>query len=321
MKNLAIIVTGQLRTFFSKSSNDFLKMIKISKEKYKNVFVVCVVNPSHMQEVDKLNQFFIINEIDNKIIDYSLYKNEYEKKCKDKIDDPRIQIRIEQYFSKPKDAHRSINNIKEYSYNHLLVQFHQLQIGIQQLKKYIEESKTEFDIICKTRFDCMYPVEFYPHIFDYNEKKDLMNVIGFNQHNTNIITTSMKEHGLLSLTDLIQFNKETRLSIPYGHLPYQHRGLGLGGMVCYNYESLENIQKNGIDNILYSFNDFFYFAKTSVFLELESLLDECCFIECKNPDLYNHYFCPESQFVMFCLHKKIDIIMYPECLYNSLINR
>jgi hypothetical protein len=73
-------------------------------------------------------------------------------------------------------------------------------------------------------------------------------------------------------------------------------------MVCYNYESLENIKNHGIQNILYSFNDYFYFAKTDVFFKLNNLFDDCCFYHPNNPDLYNHYFCPESQFIIFCLN-------------------
>jgi hypothetical protein len=226
---------------------------------------------------------------------------------------------VEKYFATPKHAHQGIPDPKQYSYNHTLVYFHQLQVGIRALKEYISSTNTLFDIICKTRYDSKYPEEFYPHIPKY--ENDILKTVAFNQHNYHIIKKNMADYRLTTIDDLIAFNKETRLPIPYGHLPNEHAGLGLGGMVCYNYEALERIKETATNHILYSFNDYFYFANTHTFLKLESLFDNACIIECNNHDLYNHYFCPESQFTMGCLYLNINIIMYPEYFYGTLANR
>lgn len=316
MENIAFIVTGQLRTFFE--NDDFLKMINLSKTKYANVFVVCVLNPVCEKDNVELSKFLNKNSISNIIIDYSSYKNEYENAYNKKCQNQKMAEMIKVYFSNQKHAHRGIPDPKLYSSSCTFIQYYQLQLGIKELKKYINKTNIHFDIICKTRFDCKYPCDFYPHIPQYD---NIINTISFNEHNFNIIKQKMDNHNLRTVEDLIMFNKNNRLMIPYGHISSQHGGLSVGGMVCYNYESLENINKNGIQNIMYSFNDYFYFAKPDIFFKLENLLDDCCFYRPNNPDLYNHYFCPESQFVMFCLNNKIDIVMYPECLYDSLINR
>uniref|UniRef100_A0A6C0I0W1 Uncharacterized protein n=1 Tax=viral metagenome TaxID=1070528 RepID=A0A6C0I0W1_9ZZZZ len=318
MENLAIIITGQLRTFFTNANNDFLKMIKLSKMKYANIFVICVINPSKESDISELYTFLNNHNISNRIIDYSLYKNEYDEKCIRKFNDPKMEEMIKLYWSSPKRAHIGISNPKQYSYNSTLIQYHQLQIGIRTLKKYIDESNISFDTICKTRFDCKYPTDFCPYI---ENKNNIIDTIAFNENNVNIIKQNMDQYGINTIDDLILFNKKTRLKLPHGHIPYEHHALALGGMACYNYESLENVRRNGIENILYSFNDYFYFAKTDIFLKLEKILDDSCLITCNNPDLYNHYFCPESQFIIFCLYNKIDIIMYPECFYDTMIYR
>ncbi len=316
MENIAFIVTGQLRTFFA--HDDFLKMINLSKTKYANIFVVCVLNPVNEKDNIELNIFLNINNISNIIIDYSSYKNDYENEYNKKCQNKKMKEMIETYFSNQKHAHRGIPDPKLYSANCTFIQYYQLQLGIKELQKYINETNTHFDIICKTRFDCKYPFDFYPHIPQYD---NILNTISFNEYNFNIIQKKMDSYNLCTFEDLILFNKKNRLLPPYGHISSNHGGLSTGGMVCYNYESLENIKNHGIQNILYSFNDYFYFAKTDVFFKLNNLFDDCCFYHPNNPDLYNHYFCPESQFIIFCLNNKIDIIMYPECLYNSLINR
>jgi hypothetical protein len=253
------------------------------------------------------------------IIDYSLYRDEYETTCKTKFENPIFHKMVEKYFATPKHAHQGISDPKQYSYNHTLVYFHQLQVGIRALKQYMSSKNTLFDIICKTRYDSKYPDEFYPHI--PNDDNDIIKRVAFNEDNYHIIKNNMTDYRLTTIDDLIAFNKQTRLPIPYGHLPNEHAGLGLGGMVCYNYESLERIKETGTRDILYSFNQCFVFSNTHTFLKLESLLDHACIIECNNPDLYNHYFCPESQDIMTCLYLNINIIMYPECYYGTFVNR
>lgn len=314
MENIAFIVTGQLRTFFE--NDDFLKMINLSKTKYATVFVICVLNPVSENDNIELNNFLNINNISNIVIDYS--SNDYQDLFNNKCQNIKMEEMIKVYFSNQKHAHRGIPDPKLYSSNCTFIQYYQLLLGINALKQYINETNIHFDTICKTRFDCKYPNDFYPHIPEYD---NIMKTISFNEYNFNIIQKKMDNYKLRTFEDLILFNKKNRLILPYGHISSNHGGLSIGGMVCYNYESLENIKTNGNKNIMYSFNDYFYFAKSDVFLKLENLFEHSCFYHPNNPDLYNHYFCPESQFVIFCLNNNIDIIMYPECLYDSLINR
>ena len=247
------------------------------------------------------------------IIDFSVHESEFKKKCIEKCKDNRMQQMVNIYYSAPRHAHRGLPN--PYEYTSAFVQYYQLYLGLNELQSYINNAGIDFDIVCKTRFDCKYPDLFYPHIPSYN---DIIQTLCFNNR---VILQKLYEHNLTNIDNLIQFNLNNRLPLPFGHIANFHAGLSFGGMMCYNYQSLQNIKNNGLSNILYSFNDFFYFGKKDTVFKLINIFQDCCIYEPKNPDLYNHFFCPESQFMIFCLNNKIDIIMYPECLLGTVINR
>lgn len=309
MNNIAFIITGQLRTFFN--NDDFINMINISKTKYNYVYCVFVLNPSSSFDFLNLHNYLKLNNIVSTVIDFSLHENDFKYKCLKKCEDARFKNMINIYYSTPKYAHMGIKNPIEYSKTCTFIQYYQLYIGLMHINNYIEEFNIKFDIICKTRFDCKYPNLFYPHI------PNSTNTLFFNQQTLN----SIQKNNNLSIDKLIEFNLNNRLQLPNSHIPQYHAGLSFGGMVCYNYITLQNIKSNGTHNILYAFNDYFYFGNSHTFFKLINIFEDCCFYKPLISDLYNHYFCPESQFIIYCLNNNIDIIMYPECLYGTLINR
>ena len=313
--SLAIIITGQLRTFFTNDS--FEKMILLSKTKYTTIVVFAVLNSTDKTEFVRLETFFNNLPIAYfKIIDFTKYNDELESKTQEKIRKPEFHQNKEEYFSIPREAHRGLSNPELYFQNHIGFQYYQLKIGIENLEKYIIENHITFDTICKTRFDSKYPEHFYPHL---PETKDDMERISFNSHNQTIIENSMKIYGLKSKEDLLQFNSSHRLILPQCHISMEHSGLTMGGRICYNYESLHYLfnDETEYQHILYAFNDYYYFANQSTFFKLKHLFDESYLKKGNNPDLKNHFFCPETQFILFCLNHHIHLIMYPECFYKD----
>jgi hypothetical protein len=314
-KSLAIIVTGQLRTFFKNDS--FEKMILLSKANFTNLVIFAVLNSTDETEFVSLETFFNKLPITYyRIIDFTEYKSELESKIQDKIRNPDFYQNKKDYFSIPRDAHRGLSNPENYLQNHLGPQFFQLKIGIENLEKYIIENNITFDTVCKTRFDSKYPDQFYPHLPD--TKNDIER-ISFDSYNQNIIENSMKIYGIKSKEDLLQFNLTHRLILPQCHISMKHSGMTMGGRICYNYESLQYLfnDETEYQNILYAFNDIYYFANQTTFLKLKHLFDESYLKKGNNPDLKNHFFCPETQFILFCLNHHIHVIMYPECFYND----
>ena len=218
------------------------------------------------------------------------------------------------------------NNIKDpdgYSTRHTWIQYHQLNIGIETLLTYIKENNIDFHFICKTRFDSKYPIDFLPHIPSSN---NILDILSFNEENKDKIIHSMNAYNIKNIDELVKFNENTRLMPPRGHIPIEHYALCFGGRVCYNYKTLKNINTNNNDiinkdNILYSFNDYYYFSNLNTFIKLRNIYKDSCLYSNDNADLSNHIFCPESQFMIFCLNNNIDILMYAECFYDSMVYR
>ena len=314
-KSLAIIITGQLRTFFTNDS--FEKMILLSKTNYTTIVVFAVLNSTDKTEFVRLETFFNNLPIAYfKIINFTEYNDELESKIQEKIQNPEFHRNKKEYFSIPRIAHRGLPNPEHYLQNHIGPQFFQLKIGIDFLEKYIIENNITFDTVCRTRFDSKYPELFYPHLPD--TENDIER-ISFNSHNQTVIENSMKIYGLKSKEDLLQFNLTHRLILPQCNISLQDSGLTMGGLLCYNYESLQYLfnDKTEYQHILYAFNDFYYFGNQTTFLKLKHLFDESCLKKGNNPDLKNHFFCGETQFILFCLNHHINIIMYIDYFYKG----
>lgn len=218
MSNLAIIITGQLRNFFS-VNNGLKKIIEISKKKYNLIHVICILNSDNLEDYNKLKIFFNEINITLQIINYTLYEHDYKNECINKIKNNKfIELKNNNNF-----ACRNIGgNPDEYSIKHSWIQFHQLKIGIDTLLKYIENTKIEFHIVCKTRFDSKYPTDFFPHI---PESNNFIDIISFNDHNKIKIINSMNENNIKNMNELINFNKNTRLHLP--HIPLKDYALCL----------------------------------------------------------------------------------------------
>lgn len=310
MNKLGIIILGQIRTFFNYS--DFTDLINLSKKEYE-IYIFCILNSNEENDFINLNKYLSELQINYyEIIDYKKYKDLFFEIANQKLNNPNFLKLKEKYFSKYLHSHVGLNNPENYFLNHF-IQHHQLKIGIEYLKK----KNIIFDVIFKTRFDAKYHDNFYPKIINND---DLLNVISFNPENKTKISNSMNKNNISTFDELINFNKNKRINAPLSHLDIEDYALSFGGRVCYNYESLDNI-KNNINNILYSFNDYYFFSNHETFLKLDRLINDAYLFEPNNPDLYNHIFCPESQLIIFCLNNKIDIIMYAECFYNTMINR
>jgi hypothetical protein len=112
-KSLAIIVTGQLRTFFENDS--FEKMILLSKANFTNLVIFAVLNSTDETEFVRLKAFFNKLPIAYfKIIDFTKYNTELESKIQDKIRNPEFHHNKAEYFSIPRDAHRGLSNPEMY---------------------------------------------------------------------------------------------------------------------------------------------------------------------------------------------------------------
>ena len=307
IKNLSILITGQVRTFFN--NNEFTTVLNRCINYYNKILIICVINSNDENEYQKLSEYFAqYNLLDVIFINYTneIFKEEYKMKIEEKYNNPNfIKIR-EEYLKLNTSAHKEIPDPKT-TQNSIKIQFHQISLAVKKLIEYQSENKIGFDVTFKTRFDIKYPEQFFPHIPKSN---DILDILSFNEYNKQLLLNALIRNNLNTLDDLINFNKAQLITLPDCRVMNNgHWDLAFGGDYQYNYLSLEYI-KNGDSNIIYSFGDFFGFGKTSGFLIFEKLFDNFWEIEPPTKELLYHYYAPETQIQIFCIHNKIPILFY-----------
>ena len=306
--NLCIVITGQLRSFMNKCRKHFNQVIELSKQYYYYILIIAIVSANDNQECKQLQELFDSMSSNYIIINYNTkkYRDEFNTLNHNKIKSEKYMEIKSNYLKSDNNAKNEILNV-ENSVNRFSKQFHQLQIGISKLLEFETLHKITFDIIMKTRFDVYYPPNFYPHVFDKSEC--LLKKLLFNDTNIDLFQSCMQTNNISNLDELIQFIKQQEIKLPKCRINFDYINMTFGGWNYYNYTALENIL-DGNDDILYSFNDFFYFAKRSVFLKLKDFFKECFLLE-PGPSMH-HIYAPESQLIMYCLEKNINILMYDD---------
>lgn len=304
--NLAFIITGKLSVFFH--TKNFSNMVNNTFANYKNILFICVANTN--DNIDYINLKMFFNNTNNIIINYTTYQNEFNEILKAKqLDNNYIKLK-EQYKNQSSHALNEIKDPKDYL--SAQIQFHQLQVGLKALKEYEANNNIKYDFICKTRFDINYPENFYPHI--------PTDKLFFNNLNKIIIEKSMNNLNLKNIDDLIEFNKKNKIILPDCRINNQdEKNVSFGGSYSHNFKNLEKL-KNGCNDFIYSFNDYFYFGKADMVLKLYDMFNESLLIEpdIDNEELYNHLYSPESQLLIYCYKKDINILMYYNNSYSII---
>ena len=301
MNNLCIIITGLVRTFFNKGLISFMNMIEVSKKKYKKIHIIIIISGNFSKEninffIEKLNS---INITCDKYIyeDYNILSNNYNKN----------RIKLEKYIElknnymkQNNNAHNEIFDPDEYISSRT-IQFHQLEIGIEKLIKYELINDINFDVIMRTRFDVLYDKLFYPHI--HSSDSNLVDKILLNENIKNIFKNTFKVDVLSE--NYISYLKNNKIELPECRVKI--RDISLGSAYFNNYISIQNIKK-GNNDILYCFNDYYFFGKKDVFLKLKNFFNEYGLLD-TNLNI-PHFYAPESQLLIYCFNKNINPIMY-----------
>ena len=324
-KNCCIIITGELRSFKEKiNQHHLLNVLLKTKEKYSKILLVCILNVIEPNDISILKCFCHENNVNNIIINYNteIYKDELMKILLEKsLNDKYIKIKNEYLNTESNNKAKNeinITNIDDYLFISS-IQFHQLKIGIYNMYKYERNNNIIFDVIMRTRYDAYYPDLFYPKVYDDNE--NIIKKVFYNNININFYNEISKNLKINNINSLLNFLMEKKIILPEERINYNLVNISLGGTYYYNSLSLKNII-DGDNNILYSFNDWFYFGKRSVFLNLYLFVDECFLIDNYQDLNIHHIYAAEAQLIMFCVKKNIQIIMYHEntlscCNYKS----
>jgi hypothetical protein len=308
--NLAIIITGQLRTFFcDKIQQSYKQLITLSKMNYKNIVFILVINDSY--NVTDINSFSEKNNIPTIIVDFNSYNQAYNEFIDRKIQSEEYQNLKREYFQKNSQAIREVYDIDNITriYN---IQSYQLKIGINTLLNYEKEHNLQYDVMMRTRFDVAYPDLFFPDIPDGSFMTKLL----LNDHFKKRFIKSMDEHDISihPPEKIVSYLKEQQLNLDSCRVDFSKLNFSFGGHFYYNYKSVENIL-NGSDKRLYSINDTYFFGKRDVFLKFLNYADE---YSIKSPKInILHYFTTEAQYCIFCDNNDIDFLMYFPMYYPN----
>ena len=170
-ENLAIIITGQIRTFFDNA--DFEKLLLLSQTKYHQIIVVSILNCNdYICNKDKLERFFQNFGCLHQFYNWETDIDEFNHTISEKISNSKYIELKRRYFSTFKHAQNGLNDPDNYIETCSGIQQFQLKKGIQVLTKYISENKIDFDICMRTRYDCKYPTNFFPHFPDETHEED-----------------------------------------------------------------------------------------------------------------------------------------------------
>jgi hypothetical protein len=292
-KKIGLIITGQLRNFHLKQSyNELINNINLWNNYY-DIYIIYVINDIYEESFfDNINKLifkhYYINYMEN-------YKEEYD-------DYVKILLNNDIYINKKYEF--DLNYDIDKSIQRTMYQFHQLQVGIQKIKQIETNENIIFDVIMRTRFDIKYPSNFIPFIPD---EPNFIKKINF--PNINILYNVLYAKKI-NIDNLIYYIKHQHQNQNMTYLMNDmDQIISFGSRFMYNYISLENIYNNlNCKNILYSYNDFFYFAERNTFLKLEKLVN----VLGKQEYYYNihNYFATETQLIIYCLNNDINILMY-----------
>ena len=323
--NLAIMMVGQIRTFFTKNVNDtFKKVVDRCKLHYNKIYIVLIISGEY--DKTQVNNWFSSLELPYTIIDYDPYIDEFKKRNLERLTNENYIRNKEIYINGKSHA---LANIPDPAYNGIfyrqtnstgttsyedpfsyIKQFHQVEIGIKHLLEYENTNNIKFDVIMKTRFDYAFIIDdnFYPHI----PKDDIMSKITFDssKYIEPYLTAKMKELNTTNINDFIAYLKTKKIVVPDFSTPRYIEPISFGGTFFVNDISLENIV-NGSNDILYMTSDWMYFGKRDIFVKLKDLFTEFAIIQSDlNQNGIQVFFCPESQLIVYCLNKKINCLMY-----------
>jgi hypothetical protein len=312
MASLAILLTGQIRTFFTKQVYvSFQRMIETSKKHYASIYVFCIVSDLSMSDRNQLESFLSGLSLGFTIDDYNKYIPELHQVNQERLLNPTFITMADIYNSTNGEIQKIMSPTHHSNYyctepfaglNRI---YHQLEKAILLLLEYETSNMMRFDMCMKLRFDTrIIDPAFYPHI----PTGDMLDRITFNTSIRNTLQETMKKLGITTLKEYAQFMKDHPIQIPQYISKYSESSFG--SYFLNNYISIQNIL-NGSEDIIYTFVDHLTFARRDVFVKLQHIFRDYAVISSDlNQRGMQAFFCPEVQMLVYCFHNGITPLMY-----------
>ena len=321
---LCIIITGQIRTFFDKNTEEFNKVIDNSSQNYKHIHLIFVISGSYdvlrfNNYIKGLHKYNLNNNLHSKLpwlkriqhtnVNISTQLIEFNSDDADmlnieKINSEKYKKIKQDYFTKNNKCISEMNEPDKY-FNKMTYQFYQLKLGIQAMLSYERIKNFKFDIVMRTRFDVVYHSGFYPKISSSNSMKDRLLVNDYIQKIFSLNGYDVTSDSYLGLLT----NNE--ITSPDYTLKYPLLHYSLGGLYCSNYYAIKELKSDS--SILYCFNDHVLFSNRNTFITLQNFFDNYG-IQTTAKSIF-HYYAQEAQLLIYCYNNNIIPIMY---LHDSI---
>jgi len=308
MNSLAILISGQLRTFIE--DDEFTIVLNRCIEQYRKILIICVLNSNNETDFEQLKTYFSnFNIFDIIIVDYTKneFQDEFNQVINNKYEHPKFIELRNRYMNLNTDAHNELPDPIEFKFWGIGNQFHQYSIALKTLADYQNKNNIKFDITFKTRFDLRYPLNFFPYL--PTKTNNIIDFLSFNDINKTQIFNSMNQYNLNTLDDLINFNKYNNITLPNCRIEYDKSGLSFGGEFFYNYIALELIKESNLD-IIYSFGQFAEIGQTNIMLKFEKIFNDFYTIDPPDDKLFIHFCCAEIQMLIYALNYNIPLLVF-----------
>lgn len=176
---LAILIAGQVRTFFSNPCQEsFLQMLSRSKKRYSTVVLFFVINEStYTKEQFDFGLPF----------EWSMYEEQTFV--------PTLHFKRLVRFCNTENGCP-----EEMFYRQTALQMHQFKQGLQMIRAYENKNDVKFDIVMRSRFDLVYPEDFVPN-FDLGDGKNMAFMFPHSETQRRLFIKACAERNL----DLQQF--------------------------------------------------------------------------------------------------------------------
>lgn len=304
---LGIIITGQIRDFFSKNTiKQFIDLITRSKQFY-NISLFCVINDANFELIK--NNFNDLSKICENIelINFAQYIDKHSEKIKEKTCSEKFINNVKKYYEKDDINENMILQMSDRIFNQS-IQHYQLQIGIEKLIEYENTKNIKFDVIMKTRFDLKYSHYFIPLM--RNNPCSFFEKLNHNSVLLNKFTEKMKEVGLVEHNFISELKNKNNNNIQEIR---KYNGINFGCYYSHNYITLERVKerhyKNEPENIIYSYRDYLFFGKREDIILLKDLYNSYALLD--NYFNIKMLLLPETELIAYCLLNNINILCYP----------
>uniref|UniRef100_A0A6C0HJX3 Uncharacterized protein n=1 Tax=viral metagenome TaxID=1070528 RepID=A0A6C0HJX3_9ZZZZ len=299
-ERFAVIVTGQLRSFFrSDVQPQFINFIERMKGKY-DTHIFFIINDEHMPNVT------FEYGCPHTVVHSYIKSAERSHAMFSDIKKTEAYKRIIEVHNNSGDLQHEIPSVDKNFLNQSLLQVSQIQLGLDKIRECEEHTSTTFDYIMRTRFDAIYPDGFLP--YGYSAKHTFSEY--YFQHSLSqrsLYENYCKRYNLDPSKYHVQGVSDDGMHRLRVHNYLRNINFGADYFLHRNIPSASEL-----NNTVWMYNDHILFARRDVFMNFNDWVSmfQIDFTDICEKNNIRHTIALEAQIIAFFLSKNIPFVMY-----------